>query len=245
MNKSLLCLTLALALSTTAQAFYDPLAGRWLSRDPIAESGGTNLYGFVRNSAVGNIDKLGRDIYFVEGNTAVPWNPLQQALHIEICVDTWEGPIDQKPTTGAETCCCGGKWYEMNSWRKCISFGAVLNPLYPEFWQDLGQGCTPFLDPNVLTGVVYTYQNFDKLPFTESRKTTCWKDMAIGAYMDALSGHTYPYGPSNNCRGFSRALWKQLNKMLDEDRFGSEEDCRSGFLPIPSSCDMSWLPKDV
>jgi RHS repeat-associated protein len=39
--------------------YYAPEMGRWLSRDPIAETGGVNLYGFVRNDAVNQWDKLG------------------------------------------------------------------------------------------------------------------------------------------------------------------------------------------
>lgn len=38
---------------------YDPKAGRWLSRDPIAEDGGLNLYGFVGNDGVNGVDVLG------------------------------------------------------------------------------------------------------------------------------------------------------------------------------------------
>jgi RHS repeat-associated protein len=38
---------------------YDPRLGRWLSRDPIEEEGGINLYGYVGNRAVNEIDPLG------------------------------------------------------------------------------------------------------------------------------------------------------------------------------------------
>ena len=38
---------------------YDPETGRWLSRDPIGEAGGINLYGYVGNSPVNLIDLLG------------------------------------------------------------------------------------------------------------------------------------------------------------------------------------------
>ncbi len=38
---------------------YDPNTGRWLSRDPIAERGGINLYGYVRNEPINAIDILG------------------------------------------------------------------------------------------------------------------------------------------------------------------------------------------
>ncbi|MCU0776266.1 MAG: tyrosine-type recombinase/integrase, partial [Akkermansiaceae bacterium] len=39
--------------------WYDPLTGRWPSRDPIEEQGGINLYGFAGNDAVYNHDRLG------------------------------------------------------------------------------------------------------------------------------------------------------------------------------------------
>ena len=39
--------------------FYDPLTGRWPSRDPIGERGGVNLYGFVGNDGVDSVDILG------------------------------------------------------------------------------------------------------------------------------------------------------------------------------------------
>jgi uncharacterized protein RhaS with RHS repeats len=39
--------------------YYDPLTGRWPSRDPIEEEGGMNLYGFVGNDGVGSWDYLG------------------------------------------------------------------------------------------------------------------------------------------------------------------------------------------
>jgi hypothetical protein len=39
--------------------WYDPLTGRWPSRDPIGENGGINLYGFVGNDGLGRVDILG------------------------------------------------------------------------------------------------------------------------------------------------------------------------------------------
>jgi len=39
--------------------YYSPELGRWLSRDPIGENGGWNLYGFVRNDGINNLDYLG------------------------------------------------------------------------------------------------------------------------------------------------------------------------------------------
>jgi RHS repeat-associated protein len=52
--------------------YYDPATGRWLSRDPIDENGGANLYGFAANDAIDNIDVFGEDFITVGTRTALP-----------------------------------------------------------------------------------------------------------------------------------------------------------------------------
>lgn len=52
--------------------YYDPETGRWLSRDPIGERGGLNLYAFVGNDPVGFIDVLG---LAVDGSAEHNLNP--------------------------------------------------------------------------------------------------------------------------------------------------------------------------
>ena len=48
---------------------YDPGTGRWLSRDPIGEEGGMNLYGYVSNNPVNLWDPLGmQDFLNAQGN---------------------------------------------------------------------------------------------------------------------------------------------------------------------------------
>lgn len=39
--------------------YYDPSAGRWLTRDPIGAAGGTNIYGYVRGNPIGGVDPWG------------------------------------------------------------------------------------------------------------------------------------------------------------------------------------------
>ena len=41
--------------------YYHPLLGTWINRDPIGENGGLNLYGFVNNRPISNIDPDGRN----------------------------------------------------------------------------------------------------------------------------------------------------------------------------------------
>ena len=60
---------------------YDPNMGRWLSRDPIGEEGGVNLYAMVSNNLVNAIDPLGeseieisinRDTFPLQRRTRIP-----------------------------------------------------------------------------------------------------------------------------------------------------------------------------
>nr|WP_321349289.1 RHS repeat-associated core domain-containing protein [uncultured Methanoregula sp.] len=42
--------------------YYCPGEGKWLSRDPIEEQGGVNIYGFVYNAPTQNLDSDGREV---------------------------------------------------------------------------------------------------------------------------------------------------------------------------------------
>ena len=42
--------------------YYNPELGRWISRDPIEEQGGFNLYGMIGNNPLHGWDKLGKEL---------------------------------------------------------------------------------------------------------------------------------------------------------------------------------------
>jgi RHS repeat-associated protein len=67
--------------------YYDPVTGRWPSRDPIGERGGLNLYGFVGNSAITSFDYLGKAAVVVsaeeekaEGAEQLDWKNFDEEL---------------------------------------------------------------------------------------------------------------------------------------------------------------------
>jgi RHS repeat-associated protein len=49
--------------------FFDSLTGRWLSRDPLQEEGGVNLYAFCGNDPVNGVDPLGLESENSESRT--------------------------------------------------------------------------------------------------------------------------------------------------------------------------------
>jgi RHS repeat-associated protein len=59
-----------LGLVFTLYRAYDPVTGRWLSRDPIGENGGINLYGYVLNNPVNWVDPIGLETAVVIGGPA-------------------------------------------------------------------------------------------------------------------------------------------------------------------------------
>jgi len=58
--------------------YYSPTLGRWLSRDPLRERCGNNLYNFNFNSAIGRVDTLGGVSYHLD---------TQDAFHVHDYID--------------------------------------------------------------------------------------------------------------------------------------------------------------
>jgi RHS repeat-associated protein len=76
---------------------YDPDLGRWLNRDPIAEKGGINLYGYVKNDVINAGDVSGlAAIYTDETNGRTYFNPNPEAPGP---IMSWESRSSVKPNS--------------------------------------------------------------------------------------------------------------------------------------------------
>jgi RHS repeat-associated protein len=53
--------------------YYTLSTGRWLNRDPIEEAGGANLYGFIDNEPISNVDLLGEKSLAEIGGDVKSW----------------------------------------------------------------------------------------------------------------------------------------------------------------------------
>jgi len=69
--------------------FHSPVLGRWLSRDPIEELGGVNLYGFIENTPINLWDVLGKNRYITWFDIFDIGGSGGTQLHVGVAVDTW------------------------------------------------------------------------------------------------------------------------------------------------------------
>jgi RHS repeat-associated protein len=103
-------------LNLTWSRAYDAKIGRWLSRDPLGEAAGANLYAYVNNSPLNYIDPLGLDVSRccrdVDVNAVVDTvASVVGAQHCFIKTDTVEagmgpaggGPLPMSPCYGTQT----------------------------------------------------------------------------------------------------------------------------------------------
>ena len=64
--------------------YYDPVTGRWPSRDPIEEAGGVNLYGFNGNDALSRWDYLGQEVSPSAGGRLGLWGIAAWLLYYNV-----------------------------------------------------------------------------------------------------------------------------------------------------------------
>ncbi|HRT10484.1 MAG TPA: RHS repeat-associated core domain-containing protein [Candidatus Paceibacterota bacterium] len=106
--------------------YYDPSTGRWLSRDPIGNFAGNNLYGFVANNPLTYLDPDGRKT----------WVPYPYPGH---WVDDPQPP-PPPPTNAPPIDCSGYSQYKNSSCVTCGGWGSKKKDTYPEKAQKVCEG---------------------------------------------------------------------------------------------------------
>ena len=89
--------------------YYHPYFGRWISRDPLEEEGGLNLYAFCENDPVNKWDYLGLWIIERDGEAwataCAEQGDTFDSLGLKISLDTtdyevWAHTVDKEPKVG-------------------------------------------------------------------------------------------------------------------------------------------------
>lgn len=116
-----LIILLFTAFPNLASAFYDPAAGRWVSRDPIGENGGANLQGFIGNQPQNKIDLLG----LANAKVDVTYNPPDPAkITPEVADSGGSGTTYENKKVA---CSCGCKEGGKDAFMKCeVGFAAKI-----------------------------------------------------------------------------------------------------------------------
>jgi RHS repeat-associated protein len=66
---------------------YRPDLGRWLSRDPLAEAGGPNLYAYCHNDPINHIDPLGARAYGSDYSGQLDWTDWRETNYTQADVE--------------------------------------------------------------------------------------------------------------------------------------------------------------
>ena len=116
-------------LYLTHYRVYDPVTARWLSRDPIGEMGGVNLYAYVEGNPVSRIDPFGlegigpwtfppgpmRDVYANAGDGPLPYDPgysptPANCAHYPPSIRPFCEKTQDNPNTNCARKCLAGHW---------------------------------------------------------------------------------------------------------------------------------------
>jgi hypothetical protein len=123
--------------------YYNPTQGRWLSKDPIEENGGANLYAMAENNTINQADCFGlKSIIF-----NLFWDKTVkeevQSLIDDIKMQMLKKIDDCKQLQQSKTCCGSDKWD--------FTFTATFND----------QGLHSDLVPPVLEKTLVDYNDYD------------------------------------------------------------------------------------
>jgi len=168
MRKLLFILVVA-TFACNSFAYYQTERGRWISRDPIEETGGINIYGYVDNSPLNKIDHLGQDSWAsFPGNFISPsdagfqmakYNAPPMPRYPSTTSGTYGGGgyyvFGGSGSVTLGTCCENNKKYKYIVVKACtgMGIGASLDPLGLGGSVSTASDCPPELEVTVGAGL--------------------------------------------------------------------------------------------
>lgn len=165
---------LMLGAVQSAWSFYNQTTGRWMSRDPINEHGGRNLYGFVGNDAANKSDFRGWEINNVPDEIpdkvkkCAPCCACPDSITIKN-ITTINGPVFGMP---------GVWWGHSFDVEVCFSYnqasgsGSLAGPPSMQ-WFEKSSRTLPGIPPNTWNDIFVVAPNTDQAKAWNNRKDPC------------------------------------------------------------------------
>ena len=157
--------------------WYDPVTGRWLSKDPIGLSGGLNLYAFCANNSLSYVDPSGRIIMISPHPDPSNWGCPPPDWHTRDRKRR-NSPLPQTPPSDE----CESEWKKLPPWQSQYHDNGTGQPeekyVHPDGREVVYDGDTkrPIIDP-ALQGS-YNYVN----PATKGDSALSWTWRSIGHF---------------------------------------------------------------
>ena len=176
---------------------YLPALGRWLSRDPLGENGGANLFEFVRNNPAQLVDAFGRESRnpterLSPADPTVPqktWDWANQVLDIY-------GSKALNVTEGMPT---GAAWVNaITTGLMQVGWGVLL--------EHLGSQMSRVAQEQVVCNYYYHVRFNDELPVSESRFVQSAPAERQGDVMSWIEDHGGAQGESSGY-GYRAFTW--------------------------------------
>ncbi len=207
-------------LTESAPAYYSSRQGRFLSRDPIGEQGGLNLYSYTRNSPPARYDPLGQDD---QPNPAPPDGGWRRRLH--------KGPygIDGKDPG-----------YQIH----IFHIPPPTPPGATQYWQvfscivaEMDDRCMPYLTSKVITdvGPLGGRKEFEdklKIEYTvNSKKHVCYAFELCTATVGFDNGT-----PVAERQSFEETIPGNADRLISNMRLPSSYQTVYGFVKRKQCC---------
>jgi hypothetical protein len=162
-----LAIAACLLLPQTAQSFYNPSTGRWLSRDPVNEKGGHNLFALAQNCQVNRIDYLGEAWW---NWTVIDLGQRKPTPDRGGHLTGLTSPIKWSVQTSLKTCPCG---YNVQ-----VQGDAVVEYWYSDIWTKIHE------EQHVnIFDRAWSETSWAVFPYTiqcvSSRKAHCYQNLII------------------------------------------------------------------